>query len=138
MRHAAATTSRGHDAQMTNGSGRSRRPKERSESAGDRFFLAALCPALLPAFLGPVPLLHAACSAATTVGTILSAALVYSAPMIVPLFVWNVLGKQPAFADTCLLDNRVQQLSVLHNMSSIPRPSMMCLQFARGCVNLQL
>jgi hypothetical protein len=78
---------------MTNGSGRSRRRKERGESAWDRFFLAALCPTLLPAFLGPVPLLHAACSVATTVWTVLAAALVYSAPVFVPLFVWNALGK---------------------------------------------
>ena len=103
MCHAPGLVScQGHIAQMTNGSGKSRRCKERSQSAWDRCFLAVLCPALLPAYLGPVPLLHAACSVAATLATVLSAALVYCAPIIVPLFVWNALGEHPtSSAHTC-------------------------------------
>ena len=79
---------------MTNGGSRTRQKKDSAQSAWDRLFLTFLCSALLPAYLGPVPLLHAACSAGSMVGTILLAALVYTAPVVIPLLVWNALGEQ--------------------------------------------
>ena len=83
---------------MTNGGSRGRQRPDTKQSAWDKFFLAVLCAPLLPGDLGPVPLLHAACGMGARAGTVLSAALVYSAPIVIPLLVWNALG-EPA----CLL-----------------------------------
>ena len=78
---------------MTNGGTRSQQKQGPGHSAWDRFFLAVFCSPLVPAVLGPVPLLHAACSLVGRAATVLSAALVYSAPIVIPLLVWNALGE---------------------------------------------
>ncbi len=92
-------TARRH-VQMTNGGSRGRQKSDRKQSAWDKIFLAVLCAPLLPGDLGPVPLLHAACGMGAKAATVLSAALVYTAPIVIPLLVWNALGEQRSLCAT--------------------------------------
>lgn len=68
----------------------------------DRLFLAVCCPAVLPGFLGPVPLLHAARRAVAGLLSVAAAVLVLTAPLLIPLLVWNALGQSLPLPDLAL------------------------------------
>ena len=59
----------------------------------DRAFVALFCISFLPTFIGPVPLVRGIRWSVTLFAAVMSTFLVYSAPLLIPLLVWNALGE---------------------------------------------